>query len=78
MGQHLNSVQHISDPLVGATPTQAVSLDTGLNIISGFESHRLGPGPPSPTSSTLDPGLLSILHCNEWLEGTFGASRKRF
>ena len=34
VGQHHNLVQHMSEPLVGAIPTQAVNLDTGLNIIS--------------------------------------------
>nr|POE91485.1 hypothetical protein CFP56_14595 [Quercus suber] len=45
----------MSKPLVGATPTQAVSLDTGLYIISSSEHYGLGPGPPSP------PQLLQIL-----------------
>ena len=78
VGQHQNLVQHMSEPLVGAIPTQAFSLDTGLNIISRFEPRGLGLGPPSPGSTTSDLGLLSRLHCNEWLEGTCGASWKRF
>jgi len=35
------------DQLVGATPAQAVGLDTRLNIISSSEPCGLGLGPPS-------------------------------
>ena len=61
VGQHQNLVQHMSEPLVGTIPTQAVSLDIGLNIISGSEPRGLGLGPPSPSLTTLDLRLLSTL-----------------
>ena len=47
-----------------ASPSQTMSLDTGLNSFFGFERHGLGLGPPSPTSINSDPGYLSSLHCN--------------
>ena len=63
---------------MGAVRSQAVSLNTRLNIITGSEPLGLGLGPPSPRSTTSNFGLLSCLHYNKWLEGTCGASQKRF
>ena len=80
MGQDGSWTHYLAEPetQVGTTHSHTVSLDIGVTNIVNTEIENLGPGPPSPVSIASDPGQSSILHCEEWLEGSQVPPKKRF
>nr|POE76348.1 hypothetical protein CFP56_34515 [Quercus suber] len=79
MGQDHTWTQYLvePEPQVEIAHSHTVSLDTGLNNIITTDPTDFGPSPPSPISVSSDPGILTSLHCEEWLKGDHVPSKKR-
>ena len=79
MGQDHTWTQYLAkpEPQVKTAHSHIISLDTRLNNIITTDPADFGPGPPSPISVSSDPGILTSLDCEEWLEGGHVPSKKR-